>query len=601
MSMMPGASIGKVAAAVEEWLYRRGFAALLVFGLVYYFLYYDTGLQLTGEQGSNALLATRILEGQRPIADTFLGYNLLWFYPLSAIFHFTGTHWLAMRIYFLFLALITGLMGFCLVRRVTGRGWTAAVTGVFMILMPGMIFRNYMGFIAVLAMALLVRAYVLSASSERRQIGWMAAAGAGLSLCFLIRIEPALLMTVIWVGLTLLYPFGAAGKFSARLRTILRGTLASIAAFTIVHTPFVIHAYQRGFGPEFVAQYAGYVGLLRWELHQEIEKSKASPEPQKKAESPAAVASEQTVESKPADIGSRDGRQSRPPLSDIIGPWRIYYFATAIWLPVPVAGFFVLTGVVLLAAALFRRDAARKEAALIMLVTMGTALTLFPQYFFFRPDAVHLSEFMVPFWPALVCSGWMLLPLRTKGPFLRLWAWLGVVLVVLSFMVSYNSLYGRGSSGSIRSADGLDTGFRALNGVQSRVKSRDLPDWEGLRDTVLAHSAPGDFVITYPYVPIVNVMCDRPSYQSRLYVDNATATPDFLRGESKAIMERRPAVIVINNRAINKSEFSRFRNWAAPLHAVITRDYALVGRFFEDVEVYARPDKAAAAGGVGTP
>jgi hypothetical protein len=84
-------------------------------------------------------------------------------------------------------------------------------------------------------------------------------------------------------------------------------------------------------------------------------------------------------------------------------------------------------------------------------------------------------------------------------------------------------------------------------------------------------------------------------------VDNATATPGFLDGDSKAILERRPAVIVINNRAINRSEFSRFRNWAAPLHAVITGNYVPVGRFFEDIEVYARPDKAAAARGGNMP
>ena len=143
----------------------------------------------------------------------------------------------------------------------------------------------------------------------------------------------------------------------------------------------------------------------------------------------------------------------------------------------------------------------------------------------------------------------------------------------------------------------MDTRFRALNGVWARVEGKELADWEGLRDSVLAHSDPGDHVITYPYVPIVNVMCDRPSYQWNLYIDNATASPEFLREEAARIGERRPAVIVVNNRDINRSEFSRFRNWAAPLHQAITRDYVLVGEFFGEIEVYARPDKAAAAGG----
>jgi hypothetical protein len=126
--------------------------------------------------------------------------------------------------------------------------------------------------------------------------------------------------------------------------------------------------------------------------------------------------------------------------------------------------------------------------------------------------------------------------------------------------------------------------------VWVRVEGKELADWEGLRDTVLTHAAPGEFVITYPYVPIVNVMCDRPTYQWSLYVDNATASSRFFAAEAERIAERRPAVIVVNNRAINKTEESRFRNWAAPLQAHIDANYVPVGDFFGEIAVYARPD-----------
>jgi hypothetical protein len=230
------------------------------------------------------------------------------------------------------------------------------------------------------------------------------------------------------------------------------------------------------------------------------------------------------------------------------------------------------------------------------LTTTGCALALFPQYFFFRPDTAHLNEFMVPFWPAMACSAWAIFTATKGSSLLRGWAWLIVVLAVLQTFVSFNALFGREASGSISGGRGMDARFRALNGVWARVESKELADWEGLRDAVLAHADPGDHVITYPYVPIVNVMCDRPTYQWNLYIDNATASPDFLREEAARIEERRPAVIVVNNRAINRSEFSRFHNWAAPLHQVIARDYELVGEFFGKIEVYARPDKAAAPG-----
>ena len=166
---------------IETFLRRRGFWLLAAFAVLYYAAYHTAGLALSGEQGSNALIAMRILGGERPIADMYVGYNLLWFYPLVWIFSVLGPHWLAMRIYFAVLSAAAALLGYALVRRVTGQAWLALVTGVFMVLMPGAIFRNYMGLIGVLAATVLLRGYVIDAGAPRRQIAWMAAAGAGLA------------------------------------------------------------------------------------------------------------------------------------------------------------------------------------------------------------------------------------------------------------------------------------------------------------------------------------------------------------------------------------------------------------------------------------
>jgi len=598
-------------AAVEEFLAKRGFWLLAVFAVFYYALYLNVGLKLTGEQGSNALIAMRILGGERPIADMFIGYNLLWFYPLVWIFDLVGPNWLAMRLYFFVLAGVTGLMGYALVRRVTGQAWLAMIAGVFMVLMPGAIFRNYMGFLGILAATVLLRGYVLDAGSSRRQIAWMAVAGAGLSVCFLIRIEPSLLITVVWAGLVVLYPFGVRGEFAARSRTVLLGTLAGLAAFAAVHAPFVIHSYQRGFGPEFTGQYASYVHLLQSELEREVEHwTKAPPAsppresaPGESVSSPLAeeISAEQLAEAggeeTPDEVGGRDGRRALPAPSRIIGAGGIYFFAAALWWPVLLAPVLVLSGALLLFVALAKSEAGTKQLALVILATVGCALSLFPQYFFFRPDSTHLTEFLLVFWPASICSAWAVRQAARRYPARPAVFWSHVVtaLVVLQLIVTFNALFSRESSGSIRSGRGMDTPFRALNGVSAKVKAKEFADWEGLRDAVLAHADPGEFVVTYPYVPIVNVMCDRPTYQRSLYIDNATASSRFLAAESARIAEQRPAVIVINNRAINRSEISRFRNWAAPLHNTIARDYELVGEFFDRIEVYARPDKAAAA------
>jgi hypothetical protein len=93
-----------IAARVESWLGRYGAWALAGFALIYYGLYYNCDLPLTGEAGSNALIAQRIREGWLPIKDMFVGYNLMWFYPLAGIFEITGPHLLATRIFFLCLS-----------------------------------------------------------------------------------------------------------------------------------------------------------------------------------------------------------------------------------------------------------------------------------------------------------------------------------------------------------------------------------------------------------------------------------------------------------------------------------------------------------------
>jgi len=593
-------------SALNRLLDKWGLLVLALGSIAYYVSYFDAGLALKGEQGSNALIAMRMLGGERPFVDMFIGYNLLWFYPIAGLFSVVGPHWLAMRIFFLLLAIITALLGYSLVRRVTDQAWLALIAGVFMVLMPGAIFRNYMGFIGVFASLLLVRAYVLDSASPRRQIAWMVTAGAGLAVCFLLRIEPSLLISIVWVGLAVLYPFSLRGQFKTRLRTVVLGTLGGLTAFAAVHFPFVADSYHRGFGDQFTGQYTQYLELLRWEFQREWQHWT----PQDQTETGTAGTTEKSVPRATESVGQtpqglstqetsgRDGRRQIVPFSDIFSGGRLYFFATALWLPALVAPVLVVSGIALLVISLIRGNNANTTRSLVVLTTTGCALSLFPQYFFFRPDSVHLNEFLIPFWPASLCSAWVLRQAAQESGLriTRVWSWFVAALVAVLFIVSFNALFGREGSGSIMSARDADTCFIALNGVQAKVKSSEISDWDGLRDAVLKNSAPGEFVVTYPYVPIVNVMCDRPTYQWSLYVDNATAASSFQQKEGVVLRERKPAVIVVNNRDINKTEQSRFKNWASGLYGQIRQDYDLVGNFFEEIEVFALRSGAGPAG-----
>jgi hypothetical protein len=583
-----------IAARVESWLGRYGAWALAGFALVYYGLYYNCDLPLTGEAGSNALIAQRIREGWLPIKDMFVGYNLMWFYPLAGIFEITGPHLLATRIFFLGLSMVTGLLGFVLVRRATGMAWLAALAGGLMVLMPGAIYRNYMGFLATLAAFALVRGYVVDAGTPRARWLWMGFAGAALSLCFSIRIEPSLLLAVVWAGLVVLYPLGVRGEFVSRLKILLPGTLLALVCFAAVHAPLVVDASRRGFGKEFLAQYSQFVNLLRWELSQEIEKAfppkPASPSAKFRDFDLIPASLNKPVE--PKAESARDGRRARPELKEVLRVRGVSYLDLAIYLPVLSAGVLALSGAGMFFGGIARGNREGRKAGLVLLTTTGCSLALFPQYFFFRPDSVHLAEFMVPFYAALACGlGFGLGLFRNRSLTVRVAGVLLAAVCVVQIVVAFNALFGREGSGSIRSARGKTALFEAPGGISMRVRPSDLADWQNLRDTLLRHSEPGDWLVTYPYVPVLNILAERPSYQRKLYVDNATESVNFPFLAIAEFDQKRPAVVVINNRNINKTEFSRFKNWAAPFYDHIASNYVLAGTYLKEIEVFVRPDR----------
>jgi hypothetical protein len=580
---------------LEIYLKKIGFPLLVLFALLYYGAYFNAGLTMNGEAGSNVLIAIRIKEGWLPVKDMFIGYNLMWFYPLTWIFSLTGPHLLATQIYFMILSALSGMLGYFLLRKATGWVWLALTCGILMLLMPGAIFRNYMGFIGSLSSFCLVKAYVLDAGSMRRQCFWMGLAGAAISLCYLIRIEPSLLITVVWAGLVLLYPFSSRGDFFKRLRTVLIGTACGGLAFVAVHTPFLLHADQRGFGNEFRAQYKNFINLMSHELFREVSitqknatlKASKSRSEEVSAHLPAITQASSTAQPSTVTPGT-DGRRARPSLYDAISGKTAFYFTLSIYFPILSAGLMSLFGFGLLLHSLMMQNELFKKLALLVLTTTGCALSLFPQYYFFRPDSVHLAEFMVPFYPALACASFAATRVFQNSKLLRVPALLIILICLLQVFVAFNSLFGREGSGSIRQARGRTAYFHALNGVNFRVSPNELSQWEGIRDAILKNSKSGDYVVTYPYVALLNVLSDRPSYQRKLYADNATETLAFSQRAIQELDKNKPAVVVVNNRDINKNEISRFKNWAAPFYNYLKSQYSLEGVYFGQVEVFVR-------------
>jgi len=585
------------AQTLEKFLARWAPFVLVLTALIYYSTYYRTGLNLGGEGGLNAVLAMRLMEGQRPIVDTFLGYNLLWFYPLVALFKITGPDYIAMRFFFFALCILNALLGFGIVRAVTRQAWLATAVGVILVLVPGMMFRNYMGLIGVLPMFAFLKGYVFPASSTRRQIARMGFVGVALSITFLLRIEPSLLLCLIWLGLAILYPLGARDHFTTRLRTTFLGTLLGVVLLVGIHGAVTWHAYERGFGTAFLDQYTNYIGMLRYELQREIQKLSPPPTPAISTSSTANAAPNPSITPAPKSDEGRDARLARPPLLKI---WQAErpsnrFLGLGMYFPVFWISGFVTVAALLLGVSIFRGDEKSKAHALVILVTTGCALTLFPQYFFFRPDAPHFSEFMIPFLPAVACSAYAFWKSAydARSHIWRTSAWIAVILSALLVPIYFKAIMPREEAGTIILYDELAE-FRGLNNVHVKVLPEDAPVLAGLRDAVLNHAAPREYVICYPYSPTINFMTDRPSYEYDLYIDDTVAGGSFQNEAKERIEKFRPAVIVIDNRAINHTERSRFKNWAADLTAFISDTYQSVGNFEvggREIEVYARPDK----------
>ncbi len=570
------------------------------FRCFYYGQYYRSDLNLGGEGGTAAVIAMRLNEGWLPIVETFLGYNVMWFYPIAWLFQVTGPDYVALRLYFFALCLAMAVIGFLTVRRVTGQGWLAVGTGVLLILIPGMLFRNYMGLLPVLNGYLFLQAFVLEPRSPRWRWAWWTLAGLGLGLTLLVRVDLGIFISVIAVGLIALYPFGVRGALVRRLGAAAAALVVVVAAVVAIHVPVYLDAKARGFGPDFLGQYPTEINRLRYEFGKEVlgdagAEADAAVVPSRErfgGRELLAAGSHHSEWMRVADGGAGDTTRPRETLGELFNQESFYdaVFVVILHLPMVISGIIFVVASGGLLWALIARDGERKAAALTCLVTLGVALTLFPQYFFFRPDTPHLSEFMCPFVIAMVCACWHGLRWARGSWALRVPVIGFVGLCVVGEGLYFYHSFPKESAGTIAAKRKRNHEFRGDNGVRVWLKRRERERIAAIHEAVVVHSRPDDWVITYPYSPTINFMTNRRSYLRNLYIDNVTAGESWLNNSMLELERERPAVIVIDERDINDTEYSRFKNWAAPLRDYIRRRYVLVGVFGEN-EVFVRPDR----------
>jgi len=373
----------------------------------------------------------------------------------------------------------------------------------------------------------------------------------------------------------------------------------------------VTDAYRGGFGKQLAEQYLIWPRMIRDGAVQVWKQTvQRHPAPAPRTESPTAKPTQVALAPSTANASPEvpkasatpppekpsgesaasynDTSLKRPSLGSLLheSKWKERLFPLAIWLPLPAALLITLWGFLLVLRSLASRSSDSWQRGGALLITTGSALVLFPQYFFWRPDMVHLSEFMVPFSVALIVA--IVLAFRSwkhSRGLVRICLFPVILLAGSDLAIYLVKGWQTDGCGSIAASRRRHREFSASNGVRVKLNPEELSQNTLLRDIILARSAPGDFVVCYPYFPMVNFMTGRPSYEYNLYADNALPPDVFHEQALQNIAKHHPAVIVIGTGRVNETESSRFPNWAARTYSWIRDHYDLAGTTGE-LEIY---------------
>jgi hypothetical protein len=588
----------------ENAPFLKGALLIGVIALFYFGFYWRTGLMLSGEEGVAAVIAQRLNAGERPIVDTFLGYNVGWFYPIAWLFKVAGPNYLLMRCWFFLLGLCAGIAAFAIILRSIGKPKIAFLGGLAVILMPGVIGRNYMGLIGVVGMLVILVVFILPPEKTLHRFFWMIGAGVSISLTWLIRIDLGFFQSILFVLSGILFLLKPESWFAKKLLHTALAFALLIGLFLSIQIPVYRDASKRGFGSQYAAQYWIWPTMIGDGVRQ-VSAAILTPQHTKYLSSSViSAASAQSIAPQPPSLkhGIKEKTTEeisvsynptslkRPPLSNILHAQKFSdrFFALLIYLPLPVSLLFTIWGFCLIIRSFILREVASWKRGGILLVSTGSALVLFPQYFFWRPDMLHLGEFMVPFMVSLVIGVSLAVDAWKKASKIaRVCLFLMIVTGSLELGLYLVKGWQTDGSGSIASSRRRHLEFSALNGVHVKLNSQELSRDTLLRDTILANSKPGEYVVCYPYFPMVNFMTDRPSYEYNLYADNAIPKEQFFAKAKANILRFHPAVIVIGTGRINDTESSRFQNWASDTYDYIREHFRLVASDNE-VEIYAR-------------
>jgi len=567
---------------------------LLILAAIYYGSYYRHGINFRDEGGTLVLLGKRLHDGEVPFKDVVLGYNVGWFYPIVALFKVTGVSFVSLRVYCFCLSTLAALLGFMTVHRVARhvgmRQWAnviAFAVAVILILVPGMTFKNYNP-LAVVANTWCITSFVLTALDKRQCLLRAGIGGMVLGATWLTRIDLGTFFTFLWIGVCVARIVADRLALAQRALVVTVSLVMVLSGVALMHAPVVLDAKSRGFYDQFVAQYPAFwksIGLnLQIRSTSKTEKMGSAPVTEAKPASQSVATPK--PEKQHSWSGEILGRTSWEDVqnakeknkSDVMGLFLLT------WIPLLSIVWLIIWAVVRWIKAA-RSGSDDTTVALASLALIGGSLTMFPQFFFWRPDAPHLSEFGPGFFVAL--TGTIILLASKSSLVLRAGT---AVVIVLNVTLYLWRMFPDRWTGTIAARENRETVFEGANGTRLYVSKHEAEWMNAVQDLIRKHSGPKDYLLAYPYHPSFNVIADRPTYEKNVYIDNATAKPGWDKGAIERIKKHQPAVIIIGAWAVNGTEKSRFKNWAETTYQYVRANYSFVGEYDkkEKFEVFVR-------------
>jgi hypothetical protein len=564
-----------------RWLAVLGPVLILLCAVIYYGSYIRFYFNPHDEGGTAALIASRMLAGEVPYKDVEPSYNVGWFWPIVWLFKVAGVNFVAMRGYFFALSALCALWGWAVVRKVTRREWLATVVGLALVIFPGSQFKNYIPMLCVantLALATAAMGAGPSAAGFWRRV---ALGGLVLGITLLVRIDLGYFFAAIWLGLIFLRMFDCRTVPGfGRIADAIAGAAILGAGALLVLGPATFAAKTGGYGSEFLGQYRHMTDTIT---------GRAGSSGGQDERKPAATAAGETKPKKPAPKMDRT-ELKRVSWETFISfknedKWVLFILT---YIPVAIFVLLVTWAALRTLGGILTGSFTLNDPGMLGLLLLGGSLTTFPQFFFFRPDRPHLSEFMPGFIVATVSVFFLV-----KGR----WRWLVGGLMAIQFGFFSWFAFDHYSAGTIAARTKIKKNKRKMfegdNGVRVLVHEKEHAELETVRKAVVENSKPGEWLICYPYQPGYNVMTNRPTYERELYQDNATAEAHWARDAIGRMKEKKPAVVIIDDRSINQNESSRFSKWAPRVHEYLRTNYELFAHV-DTIEIYRRKQEGAA-------